>query len=134
MSKFLVLDDGETRSELLERHLSEHHASQFVSTIEQAVTALNQDKFDLVLVNIHRRNETIFSLLQEVQDKLAEVPFICLRGPDAPPLAGFDDAYFMALMIAGARGYVTCKDYSLVCSKLEEFLPCTPEAKEALIA
>jgi hypothetical protein len=116
--------------------LSEQHETKFVSTIAEVVTALQDEKFDLVLVNIRRKNDVIFAVLQEVQGKIPDIPFLCLRGPDAPPMAGFDNAYFMALMIAGASGYIACDDYSLVNAKLEEYLPdiADEEQAEALIA
>jgi CheY-like chemotaxis protein len=136
MLRFLVHDDGATHCEILEQHLSEQHKTKFVSTIAEVVTALQDEKFDLVLVNIRSKNDVIFTVLAALQNNLCDISLICLRGPDAPPMAGFDDAYFMALMIAGASGYITCSDYSLVNTKLEEYLPniADEEQSEALIA
>ena len=101
------------------------HAVVFVSTTEEAIEKLEESQFDMVVVAVHEADQTVFGLLQQVRSTLnsSNIPFVCLRGPHAPTAARvMDEAFRMASMMLGARGYVAANDYSSVLPGLEQYL------------
>ena len=125
MAKLLVYEDNTAYWDELLACLSQRHAVVFVSTTEEAIEKLEERQFDMVVVAVHEADQTVFGLLQQVRSTLnsSNIPFVCLRGPHAPTGARvMDEAFRMASMMLGARGYVAANDYSSVLPGLEQYL------------
>jgi CheY-like chemotaxis protein len=120
MANILVFDDNTLYWADLMKCLTERHEVAFVSTVEEALTKIAKNDFDMVVAAVYEDNVSIFGLLQRASKS---IPFVCVRGPNAAKdVRQMDEVYRLATLMLGAKGYVTANDYSSVCPSLEQFL------------
>jgi PleD family two-component response regulator len=124
MANLLVYDDNTLYWADLMKCLTERHEVAFVSTVEEALTKIAQTNYDMVVAAVYEDNENVFGLLQRIRTEGAakNIPFVCVRGPNAAKnVREMDEAYRMATLMLGAKGYVAANDYSSLCPSLEQF-------------
>lgn len=124
MANLLVYEDNTAYWGELINCLSQRHNVSLVSKIEEAIDQLEINRYDMVVAAVREGNEAVFELLQRVRKALTSnsIPFVCLRGPQAAGGRALDEAYCMASLILGAKGYVAANDYNAVLPGLEQYL------------
>lgn len=123
MATLLVYDD-ENRAGLT-KCLSDRHDVTLVSTVEDGVRRLKERPFDMVLAAVYEENENVFLLLQHVRtlSNPKRIPFVCVRGPNATSAAReMDEAFRLATLMLGGRGYVAANDFRTVAPTIEQML------------
>jgi PleD family two-component response regulator len=129
MAKLLVYDDHTAYWAELVKCLSERHDVTFASDVDEVIEHIADTPFELIVAAVYEDNESVFELLKRVRANLSskDVPFICVRGPEAKAVEEMDDAFRMATMMLGAQGYVVANDYKSVCPSLEQYLGISAE-------
>jgi DNA-binding NtrC family response regulator len=82
MSKVLVVDDDDTIRETLWELLSEDNSCQTAETVEQALTLLNEDFYDLILTDLSMPGLSGVDLLRRVRETYPDTRVIIVSGMD----------------------------------------------------
>ena len=81
MSAILIVEDSEEYSQLLTKTMGDHQTT-CVRTVDEALNAIRNHSFDLILLDIGLPEKNGYALLSEIQAErnLRPIPVICLTG------------------------------------------------------
>ncbi len=79
MAKILIIEDDTTFAELLDVFLTKnHHQLQTVVTVQQSIKILDQQEFDLLLIDYRLPDGTGLDVLRTVREKGINIPVIIM--------------------------------------------------------
>lgn len=103
-ASILIIDDSEAIRELVKAYCSHHFAVASVSSVSQALEALKEDPYDLILLDIELMETDGFSAMKELTRSLGNAG---LPRPPVLALSAHDGAHFIAELIqAGFSGRI----------------------------